>query len=109
MRAEEQALNATYVTMDQLLSQSDIISINCPMNDQTRGLLSDNEFAKMKDGVLSINTATLGGDFLSYTLKCALSMREEDKWICAEPSGRHYRRISPHPCFVFWKCPPGRS
>ncbi|KAK4687541.1 hypothetical protein P7C73_g2585, partial [Tremellales sp. Uapishka_1] len=54
---EEEACSATYVSLDELLSTADIISLNCPLNDQTRGLLDDKAFSKMKDGVFIVNTA----------------------------------------------------
>jgi phosphoglycerate dehydrogenase-like enzyme len=44
-------------TLTHLLSTSDIISVNCPLNEQTTSLLSYPEFAAMKDGVFIINTA----------------------------------------------------
>ena len=43
--------------LSTLLSTSDIISVNCPLNDATRGMLSDAQFARMKDGVFIVNTA----------------------------------------------------
>lgn len=43
--------------MDDLLATSDVISINCPLNQSTRHLIGRNEFAKMKDGVFFVNTA----------------------------------------------------
>lgn len=54
---EEQTLGATFVSLDELLAQSDVISINCPLTPATRGILSDKEFQKMKDGVYIVNTA----------------------------------------------------
>ncbi|KLJ09524.1 hypothetical protein EMPG_15050 [Blastomyces silverae] len=54
----EAQYSATYcATLDELLSASDIISINCPLNAATTGLIGRKEFAKMKDGVYFINTA----------------------------------------------------
>jgi glyoxylate reductase len=54
---EEAAGNAKYVTLDELLSTSDVISLNVPLNPTTRHIISSPEFAKMKDGVVIINTA----------------------------------------------------
>ncbi|KKZ61032.1 hypothetical protein EMCG_04326 [[Emmonsia] crescens] len=55
---DEAQYSATYcATLDELLSASDIVSINCPLNPATRGLIGRKEFAKMKDGVYFINTA----------------------------------------------------
>ena len=46
-----------YVSLDVLLSQSDVISLHCPLNDETRGMLDENAFKKMKEGVIIINTS----------------------------------------------------
>ncbi|ORY24759.1 glycerate-and formate-dehydrogenase [Naematelia encephala] len=54
---DEASLNATYVSFDELLSQSDVISVNCPLTPETRGILDAKAFAKMKDGVFIVNTA----------------------------------------------------
>lgn len=48
---------AEFVSFDDLLSTSDIISINIPLNASTRHMISTREFEKMKDGVVLINTA----------------------------------------------------
>jgi D-lactate dehydrogenase len=45
-----------YVELEELLEISDIISVNCLLNDSTRGLLSDEEFELMEDIIL-VNTA----------------------------------------------------
>ncbi|KAL5341013.1 hypothetical protein BJX70DRAFT_396390 [Aspergillus crustosus] len=56
--AIEKEYNLTYVpTLHTLLSTSDIVSVNCPLNAQTTNLLSTAEFAAMKDGAFLINTA----------------------------------------------------
>jgi D-lactate dehydrogenase len=46
-----------YQTLDDLLRQSDIISVHCPLNPQTRHLINKDAFDKMKDGVMLINTS----------------------------------------------------
>jgi phosphoglycerate dehydrogenase-like enzyme len=43
--------------VDALLRHSDVISVHCPLNRRTRGLLNREAFAKMKDGVLLVNCA----------------------------------------------------
>ena len=45
------------VTFDELLAMSDIISVNCSVNDSTRNLFSKEVFDKMKTGSYFINTA----------------------------------------------------
>lgn len=46
-----------YVAFDALLSESDVISLHCPLNDATRGLIDAAAFDKMKSGVILINTS----------------------------------------------------
>ena len=45
------------VSMEQLLSQSDYISVHSPLNDETENMLSHNEFSQMKENAIIINTA----------------------------------------------------
>lgn len=46
-----------YVTLDELLNQSDIISLHCPLTDSTKGIINKETISKMKDGVMIINTS----------------------------------------------------
>lgn len=46
-----------YVSFEELLAQSDIISVNIPLNGNTRHILNKAAFEKMKDGVVVVNTA----------------------------------------------------
>jgi len=48
------------VDFDKLLAESDVISVNVHLNDETRGLLSREAFAKMKNGVVIVNTSRGG-------------------------------------------------
>ncbi|KAF9507857.1 hypothetical protein BS47DRAFT_1351045 [Hydnum rufescens UP504] len=48
---------AQYVSFDELIETADVISLHTPLTNETRHLLSDAEFARMKDGVLIVNTA----------------------------------------------------
>ncbi|OJJ37460.1 hypothetical protein ASPWEDRAFT_39145 [Aspergillus wentii DTO 134E9] len=54
---EEKEGVASYATFDQVLQFSDILSLNLPATPQTHHLISEQEFQKMKDGVVVINTA----------------------------------------------------
>ena len=49
-----------FVSFDELLAQSDLISVHAPLNDHTRHMLNSAAFAKMKDGVLIVNTSRGG-------------------------------------------------
>ncbi len=46
-----------YAGLDELLSGSDVISLHCPLFDDTRGMINKKTIAKMKDGVILLNTA----------------------------------------------------
>ncbi|KAJ5574838.1 2-hydroxyacid dehydrogenase [Penicillium hetheringtonii] len=48
---------ATYVSFDELLANSDVFSLNLALNASTRHIIGAPEFAKMKDGVVIVNTA----------------------------------------------------
>ena len=50
----------TYVSLDDLFAQSDIISLHCPLNEHTRYLINDKAIAMMKDHVMLINTSRGG-------------------------------------------------
>jgi len=43
--------------LDELLARSDIVSIHMPLTEETRGLLGEEQFARMKDGARLINCA----------------------------------------------------
>ena len=49
--------NYTITDLDSLLTKSDIISLHCPLTDQTHHLINDEAFNKMKPGVMLINTS----------------------------------------------------
>jgi len=49
-----------FVTLEELLSKSDIISIHAPLNKETHHLINNNTIALMKDGVVIINTSRGG-------------------------------------------------
>jgi glycerate dehydrogenase len=49
-----------YVAMDDLISSCNVISINCPLTDETRDLIGSPEIARMKPGAIIVNTARGG-------------------------------------------------
>ena len=46
-----------YVSLDELLASSDIISLHCPLLDSNMGIINKNTIDRMKDGVMIINTS----------------------------------------------------
>jgi glyoxylate reductase len=53
----EKELGVKFVTLDELLSQSDFVSLHVPLNDETRHMINKETFSKMKKGAFLINTA----------------------------------------------------
>lgn len=49
-----------YVNLETLLEQSDVVSLHCPQTAQNLNMIDANRIAKMKDGVILINTARGG-------------------------------------------------
>lgn len=49
-----------YVSLDELLSSSDLISLHCPLTEETRHIINENSIAKMKNGVILVNTSRGG-------------------------------------------------
>ena len=45
------------VELDELLKQSDILSLHCPLSDRTRGLINKEAFSKMKKTAVLVNVA----------------------------------------------------
>ncbi len=56
-QSEEAKQYGQYVTLDELLKESDVISLHCPLTPSTQGLINRETIAKMKDGVILINTS----------------------------------------------------
>lgn len=49
-----------YVSLNELLSSSDLISLHCPLTDETKHLINEESISKMKDGVILVNTSRGG-------------------------------------------------
>jgi len=54
---DEQAAGAEYVSFEDLLKKSDVLSLNLPLNPQTRYIISAEQFKLMKPTAVIINTA----------------------------------------------------
>lgn len=53
----EQALGATFVSLEQLLHRADLITLHLPLSEETRYLIGDRQFDQMKPTAILINTA----------------------------------------------------
>ena len=56
-RTPKTAAGVTFVPLDQLLAESDVVSLHLLLNDETTGFVSRAHFARMKPGALLVNTA----------------------------------------------------
>ena len=49
-----------YVTLDELYAKSDVITLHCPLFPETKHMINKDSIAKMKDGVLLVNSSRGG-------------------------------------------------
>lgn len=54
------ALGATYLSLDDLFQRSDIISLHCPLTNETKHMVDTHAINQMKPGVVLINTSRGG-------------------------------------------------
>ena len=86
-----------YVTLDELFRQSDIISLHCPLTEETYHLIDHNTVQKLKKGVVIINTsrgALIDAEELLEGIKsrhigaaCLDVYEEESEWFFRDFSG----------------------
>ncbi len=76
-----------------LLSQSDIVSVHCPLNHETEGMLGASEYAAMPEGAIVVNTARGGipdEDALYEALESGhLGGAGLDAWAVEPPPADH--------------------
>ena len=53
----EESLGAKFVSMEELLRESDVVTLHCLLNEQTRNMFGEAQFRMMKDTAIFINTA----------------------------------------------------
>ena len=70
-RTPKDIVGVKCVDFDRLLAESDVISLNCPLTEQTRGLINADALAKMKKTAYLINTSR-GGAIVEDDLRRAL-------------------------------------
>lgn len=49
-----------YVELEEILAKTDLISLHCPLTDSTKYIINKDNIAKMKDGVILVNTSRGG-------------------------------------------------
>ena len=98
-QGEAAEIGGTLVSLDELLSVSDVVSLHAPSREETRGMIGARELALMKDNALFINTArgalvdldALYEELKRGRLKACLDVYLE---TCADPARSRYRELS---------------
>lgn len=71
-RTPKNECGVTFCDLDTLLKNSDVVTLHCPLNNETQDLMNRDTFAKMKDGAFFINTSR-GGTVVEEALAEALN------------------------------------
>ncbi len=56
-RSKKQDNRVEFVSFDQLLEKSDVVTAHCPLNEQSKGMFNKKAFDKMKKGAFFVNTS----------------------------------------------------
>ncbi len=89
---------AEYVTLERLLAESDVISLHCPLTDETYHMIDEQTISTMKTGVVVVNTsrgALIAADALLDGIKsrkigaACLDVYEEESDIFFEDVSGH--------------------
>ena len=96
-------LGVRLVSLEEIITQSDIITVHTPLNDETRGMIRAEHFGRMKDGVFIVNCAR-GGIIDEAAMLAALESGKVrgasfDVWS-SEPPTEPVRRLIAHPRMV---------
>lgn len=59
-RPELEDAHTRYAPLDELFARSDVVSLHCPMNEDSAGMINRESLAKMRDGAILINSSRGG-------------------------------------------------
>lgn len=92
------AVREGYTAFETVLTESDALSLHCPLTDATRGLIGAAELARMKPGAFLINTARGGlvdEAALAATLRTGRLGGAAFDVLCAEPPPDDHPLLAP--------------
>ena len=98
-RRELECEQLHFTDLDTLLAQSDIVSLHCPLTDQTRGMMNAEKLAKMKVGAILLNTsrgAVLDEQAVVDALNCGKLYAVGADVFSTEPCGKDHL-LAAHP------------
>jgi D-3-phosphoglycerate dehydrogenase len=92
------------VSLDELVSMADVISVHTPLNDETNDLITAEHFTQMKDGVLIVNCARGGiineADMLNALEDGKVAHAAFDVWSEEPPNNKTLKRLIAHPNMI---------
>jgi D-3-phosphoglycerate dehydrogenase len=96
------ALGAEKVSFEELLASSDVVSVHCPLNDETRNMFDRSTIARMRDGAIFVSTARGGihdEDALFNALQAGkIGGAGLDVWLKEPPHTDH--KLLTHPAVI---------
>jgi len=98
-----ETLGAIPATLNELLAQSDVISLHCNLTEETRHLINREAFAKMKPGAIVINTArgpVVDEDALTEALFSGKIHAAAMDVFADEPPLANRDKLLSHPFFI---------
>ncbi|WP_406684469.1 D-2-hydroxyacid dehydrogenase [Seonamhaeicola sp. MEBiC1930] len=102
-RPEFETETLKFVELDELFANSDVISLHCPLFENTKGVINFKNIEKMKDGVMIINTAR-GGLVVEEDLAKALNSgkvyRAAVDVVSAEPMNANNPLLKAKNCII---------
>ncbi len=95
--------NCRYVSKEEIFEKSDVISLHCPQFPETVGMINKETIAKMKDGVIIINTARgplINEQDLADALKSGKVYAAGLDVLCSEPMDKDNPLRELENCFI---------
>lgn len=103
IKPELESETCKFVSLDELLKTSDIISLHCPLFKETEGIINKSNISKMKDGVKIINTSR-GPLIIEEDLKDALNSGKVSAAavdvVSAEPINKNNPLLQAKNCII---------